>query len=224
MRVERIAIVGILFVLVSTWCSLVYYGIHSDKKSRPDVFVTHGPTPKPIKYTFIPAPGIKTVDGHKLTDSQYHYLMLAKQVGEPYNLSMTLMSILWQETKAGKLGPVGDMSLPFGKRSYGIMQVKLATARHVIDTYPDQFSSFSDAAGEEIIAKLITNPKFDLEIACGYLRLLQGRGLDWRQMVTAYNQGYRGSLDHDPDTFSYTQDVIQTMTEGTVAKIQEMSK
>ncbi|HHJ80579.1 MAG TPA: hypothetical protein ENJ65_02985, partial [Candidatus Tenderia electrophaga] len=70
-----------------------------------------------------------------LIDEQLSLLQTAYEVGyEDGGLEHAelLQSILLQETIAGQLGRIGHMTAPVGKRSYGVMQVKVSAARDVL--------------------------------------------------------------------------------------------
>ena len=149
----------------------------------------------------------ETVQG--LTPSQIKLIELARKIGAPYDLSKALVGILMQETRAGKLGRIGDLDKPFGLRSYGVMQIKVKTAERVLKTFPNIGTYKSE---EGLIARLMLDDRFSMEIALGYLRMLKARGLTWRQMLAAYNLGYGGmsSLKH-PEHYKYVRGVVQKL-------------
>lgn len=165
---------------------------------------------KPPKHTRV----VKVA--YKLTRTQMINLKLAYKIGKAHNLQKTLMAIMMQETRAGVLGPVGDKELPKYKRSYGLMQVKIATARFVLRTHPKLIKKRSDWNIRHV---LLHNRVLNIEIAMYYLLSLKHRGLNWRQMVTAYNQGYGGAKDINPNHFPYTKHVIKSVGYGGLADV-----
>lgn len=154
-----------------------------------------------------------------LTVKQYSILRRAMQFGEPYDLELTMMAIALQESSAGRFGPVGDIGNGFGRRSYGVMQVKKQTAKHVIDYY-DMTMPKTD---EELIARLIYDEDYNMTIALHYLLLLRESGMGWRELVTAYNQGPGGARLVNPENFYYTERIAEMVQSGIPVRIREIS-
>lgn len=142
-----------------------------------------------------------------LTPDQLRLIELAYNAGAPYDLSYAMVGILLQETQAGKLGRIGDIDQPLGLKSYGVMQIKLATAERVLKQFPEIKAPKTE---EELIGKLIYDDRFTMKIAVGYLRMLQDKGLSWRETLAAYNLGYSGmrNLKH-PEDFPYVRKVVK---------------
>lgn len=140
-----------------------------------------------------------------LTEEQFLNLQLVKRIGEPDDLSQTLMGICLQETICGKIGPVGHMSAPVGKRSYGLMQLKVTAVKDVLRAKPEYDTFSSD---EEIIAKLIYDKEFNVTMALEYFKLLRNRGLSWKASITSYNLGPTGAKQVDAENYKYTNKVI----------------
>ncbi len=101
----------------------------------------------------------------------------------------TLMAICLAETSAGKVN-YGDKQLlrkGIKKASYGVMQVRLATARfvgkhfHLIDVL-----LLSDS---ELIKKLMHESLFCAKIATLYLNWLSEHSKSYFEMVSRYNGG-----------------------------------
>lgn len=139
---------------------------------------------------------VSPATGHAFSQKQKHLLQIAENEGKLVGYPETIQAILLQETNAGKIGSgafgiIGDHSLGFGKKSYGVMQVRLATAKDVIRRNPDIAKAYTD---EEIIIGLVTDPLFCIRIAALHFRWLtkryvNGHRITWRQAVEAYNAG-----------------------------------
>lgn len=139
-----------------------------------------------------------------LTSEQMGLLKLAYEIGFEdggHEHAELVQAILMQETIAGLLGRMGHMTAPVGKRSYGVMQVKVTAARDVLN----EFSTFGQfRADEELIAKLLSDDEFNIRIASKFLVQLSNKvGLTERALV-AYNIGLRSSRSIDnPKSFEY---------------------
>lgn len=124
-----------------------------------------------------------------LTDEQLDLLSLAYKVGyedggEAH--AKLLQAVLMQETIAGQLGRLGHLSAPLGKRSYGVMQVKVVAARDVLKWRP-QFGEF--ATDEQLIARLMVDDEFNIRVASAYLKYLRRGANSDHQALVAYNLG-----------------------------------
>jgi len=116
------------------------------------------------------------------------------QVGWPE----TIQAILLQETRAGVFGPVGDIGNGVGLRSYCPMQIKVATARDMVERY--QMGVFP--TDEELIAKLLTDDSFCIRVGAKYFEYLYSIFRDWKTAVIAYNVGPAGvKLGKDPNNY-----------------------
>lgn len=139
-----------------------------------------------------------------LTPEQMELLQLAYEVGFEdggHEHAELLQAILMQETIAGQLGRMGHMTAPVGKRSYGVMQVKVTAARDVLNEF-SEFGRFR--ADEELIVKLLSDDEFNLRIASKFLLQLSNKvGIPERALV-AYNIGLRASYQiAEPQSFKY---------------------
>ena len=139
-----------------------------------------------------------------LTQEQMELLQLAYTVGFEdggHEHAEILQAILMQETIAGLLGRMGHLTAPVGKRSYGVMQVKVIAARDVLNEF-SEFGRFR--ADEELIVKLLSDDEFNLRVASKFLLQLSNRvGVPERALV-AYNIGMRASYRiDDPTAFKY---------------------
>lgn len=145
------------------------------------------------------------------TPDQQRLMSMAYALGEPHGLGQTMVAIAYQETNAGVTGPVGDKRHPVGQRSYGVMQIKLETAKYAFRLCP--YLDRDHDSEEEIIADLIDDKKWNMEISLCYLRQLE-KGRTWRETVLAYNQGANGASAQDPNSHEYVRDIINHITEG----------
>lgn len=135
---------------------------------------------------------------HHYTTDQINLLKTGYEIGSEIGWPETIQAILLQETRAGQYGyGVGDGNLPVGKRSYGTGQVKEATARFVLNNYPDIKDQYfgtrklHNIYSEEIIVLLMTNNEANVLIATKNFELmLKFSGGDWAKAVVAYNQGW----------------------------------
>lgn len=161
---------------------------------------------------------IKTQNKVRYTDEEKQLMILAYRVGrELAGSPETIQAILLVETYAGRYGDrIGDRHLGIGKRSYGVMQVKVATARRVLRVHPNVVVKYFDkplveVTDEEIIAKLLNDDEFCIRI--GTLNFVLEKQLvnnDWTRAVVAYNTGSVGlKLVANPETFVYTQKIKQ---------------
>ena len=143
-----------------------------------------------------------------LTQEQVDLLKLAFDVGYAdggVQHAKLLQATMMQETIAGLLGRIGHMSAPVGKRSYGVMQVKVSAATDVLGYHPDMGKIRSE---EELIARLITDDKFNIAVASKHILHLKKFTRNDAQTLMAYNIGLRGSRRHtDHAEFSYVQGV-----------------
>jgi len=132
------------------------------------------------------------------TDEQSHILKVAREVGAEIGYPETMQAIALQETQAGNYGNrIGDVNESVGKRSYGVMQVKVATTRFVFNNFPaikDQYfgtRKIRNIADEEIIVLLMTNDEACIEIATlNFKKMLDFSGGAWSRAVAAYNGGW----------------------------------
>lgn len=161
---------------------------------------------------------IKTQTKARYSTEEKQLMVLAYRVGrELAGAPETIQAILLVETYAGRHGDrIGDRHLGIGKRSYGVMQVKVATARKVLRAYPKMVAKYFDkpiteVADEEIIAKLLNDDEFCIRI--GTLNFVLEKQLvnnDWTRAVVAYNTGSVGlKFVDNPETFNYTQKIKQ---------------
>ncbi|BAU58304.1 transglycosylase SLT domain-containing protein [Halorhodospira halochloris] len=155
-----------------------------------------------------------TAQHFRFNDHEEQLMRQAYELGKPHDLGMAMMGVLVQETRMGRFGPVGDRRHGFGKRSYGVMQLKLHTAKDVISFIcPELDEGLS--TDEEIIAKLLYDHHWNMQVAACYLAHLQNQGLSWRETLIAYNEGLRGSRRFGYG-HPYAQSIADHVSEGKV--------
>ena len=145
------------------------------------------------------APQDLTTKQQKLINLAYNK---AKEAGlkDPEILQM----IVLQETKAGALKSYKVAGQEFGlktnERYYGVTQIKSAAARDVMKAFPELWKKyeFHTQLEEELIANLILNDEFNLDIASKYLKILNTQyGYSGERLILAYNQGPGGAKNVD---------------------------
>lgn len=181
-----------------------------------------------LAYTIMNFMILCTPDAHAAwNDEQLRILELARTVGEEIGMPETIQAIVLQETMLGTFGnKVGDRNLPVGKRSYGVAQVKVATARYVMHRYPelkDEYfgdRSLRSVTDEEFIVLLMTDDEACIALATRYfahnLKLAKKRpGNAWSRAVMAYNQGWgRAKNAENPRNFEYVRVIWKRITDN----------
>lgn len=128
-----------------------------------------------------------------LTEDQVNLLKLAYDIGDEdggEQHANLLQSTLLQESIAGQLGRVGHRTAPVGKRSYGVMQVKVSAASDVLEEHAHLGLPSNE---EELIVRLITDDEFNIRVASKYLLYLRDKTKSDAEALVAYNMGLRGS-------------------------------
>ena len=128
-----------------------------------------------------------------LTEEQVDLLKLAHDIGYQdggEQHASLLQSTLLQESIAGQLGRVGHRAAPVGKRSYGVMQIKVTAALDVLEEHPQLGVSRTD---EDLIVRLMTDDEFNIRIASKFLLYLRDKTNSDAEALVAYNMGLRAS-------------------------------
>ena len=145
-----------------------------------------------------------------LTTEQIRLLKIAHSVGIEDDSKVhahLLQAILMQESHAGHYGRIGDIDAPVGKRSYGVMQIKISTARDVLERYPGMGQFTTE---EELLIKLVTDDRFNISVASKHLLGLRNNTNRDALAVMAYNAGLRRAKQHwYPEKFGYVIQVRQ---------------
>jgi hypothetical protein len=162
------------------------------------------------------------VNGTRFSSQQRNLLTLAYHIGGEVEFPETVQALLMQETLAGKLGNrIGDTVLPPLRRSYGVTQVKVQTARHVMQLFPEIIPQYfpghtteSNLRDEEIIIKLITDDVFAIRTAALFFSYLRRNTDSWARAVVAYNQGLsRARQIQDPTNHPYYLKVVERIND-----------
>lgn len=131
-----------------------------------------------------------------------------------------LQAILLQESKAGGMKSYKVAGQEFGLKSneryYGVAQIKLGATRDVLKAFPELTSKhkLQTDTDEEIIAHLIMNDEFNIEVASKYLTLLSRQNKDTNFVIAAYNKGAGGarSVGEDIINLDYVKKVKMFMS------------
>lgn len=139
-----------------------------------------------------------------MTDEQMSLMLTAYQVGFEdggREHAELLQAVLLQETIAGQLGRIGHMTARVGKRSYGVMQVKVSAARDVLRKHKEFGRYRSD---ESLIVALMTDDELNMRLASKFLLHLKEKTKSSEAALVAYNIGLRASRKiAKPDNFKY---------------------
>ncbi len=148
---------------------------------------------------------------------QIKVMKLAYNIGSEFGVPETMEGILLQETIAGKFGHrIGGVSegLAFGKRYYGVTQMKLVAVEDVLKSHPKYVGEYfnnrplNKVAAEEIIAKLISNDEFAIRMATLYFVKYEKQSKNMAEAIAMYNQGPTGAKKlSDPSVFYYVEGV-----------------
>lgn len=147
-----------------------------------------------------------------LSKRQRQVLSLAAEIARNHGTNPQLLQgILLQESHAGDLRSYKVAGQEFGLRTneryYGVAQIKLMTARHVLSEYPSlrkQFQ-FQTNTDEELLAKLIENDEFNITVASRYLSILKTLGYSsLSELAVAYNRGPTGAKGVDASSHAYS--------------------
>ncbi|ALP53071.1 hypothetical protein Tel_07830 [Candidatus Tenderia electrophaga] len=149
-----------------------------------------------------------------LTDEQAVLMQTAYEIGLADGGAAhgeLLQAVLLQETIAGQLGRIGHMTAPVGKRSYGVMQVKVSAARDVLRRH-EAFGRFR--SDEELIVALMSDDVFNMRIASKFLLHLKNHTHSEDAALVAYNIGLRASRKiAKPTKFKYVVRTRRNLTE-----------
>jgi len=166
-------------------------------------------------------PRFKTLVLPNLNTKQERLLKYAYRIAriDGHHSPEIFQGILWHESRVGEYPSYkvrGDeFGLRFGKRYYGIGQIKLSAARDVIKRYPE-LGAFK--TNDELMAALIHDDEFNIRVASKYYKIVSNGNEKFS--ITAYNQGRRGASRLDTSTWNYTEKVIAYSAEFEKLKIR----
>lgn len=174
--------------------------------------------PKPVSNVVLAEKGDGIIMGGQaavavpanLTNAQHAILKMAYDIAKAdgHKNPELVQGVILQESHAGGLKSY-KVAGNRGDEYYGIGQIKVGAARDVMTTYPHLWKEykFHTKTDDELIANLILNYRFNIEITSKYLKLLSTRyGFTGRQLVNAYNRGPGGVRSVD-DNYHYALDV-----------------
>ena len=152
-----------------------------------------------------------------LTEKQHHLLDFAYSIAKKVGLKSPEIAqgIIFQESKAGGMDSYKVAGQEFGlktnERYYGVGQIKLPATKAVLQKFPylwDKYD-FHTRTDEEIIANLIMNDLFNVEVATLYLKILSSDfGYEGDRLTAAYNKGPGGVRSvSDPSSLNYVVQV-----------------
>ena len=134
-----------------------------------------------------------------LTDYQKEVKSIARKIGNNNCIpnmcfGKTLQAIVWQESSFG-LFVLGDAEKSIEKASLGAFQIKLSTAKYVIEKQNLNQYNYLLTEDQLLINKLITDVEFSAKIAVNYLIVNYNRAIrnnrlnPWFYSVSKYNGG-----------------------------------
>lgn len=152
-----------------------------------------------------------------LSEKQHRLLNFAYSMGKKVGLKSPeiVQGILFQESKAGGMDSykVGgqEFGLKTNERYYGVGQIKLPATKAVLQKFPYLWEKydFHTRTDEEIIANLIMNDLFNIEVSTLYLKILSSDfGYEGDRLTAAYNKGPGGVKSvQNPSALNYVVQV-----------------
>lgn len=153
-------------------------------------------------------------------DVKTQNLIMVHEVASKYGYPEVMQAMLLQESNGGTHPTlIGSPNAPPNKRSYGVLQVQVATARTLLKRYsylhdmyfPDR--AVSNVSDREIQTLLLRDHRANAEMAVAlfdlYLRMSNGN-VD--RTIAAYNVGIGGVKKlRSPSNFKYVREVRQKM-------------
>lgn len=129
---------------------------------------------------------------------------LIRDLSKKYGVDeRVILGIAFVESKFGKY-KVGDRNKTWDKQSYGVMQVKLTTAKFVLQRILKQ--DITNLSDEYLVDRLLHDDRFNIEIGILYFKyLLKQVGHNLFRAVQAYNRGLYGKTDN----FNYVYKVMR---------------
>jgi len=155
------------------------------------------------------APKVPSIFNNRQAEILHLAYTTAKKDGHTH--PQLLQGIVLQESSAGASDSYKVVKQD-GSRFFGVTQLTIGAARDVLKSFPQlkKEYGFQTSTDEELIAKLVENDAFNLEVASKYLLILKRYGFDTiKQLALAYNQGPGGAKEKDPDTFDYSNGVMR---------------
>lgn len=131
----------------------------------------------------------------QLSPLQWSTLYQAYDTGAPEDLGYTMMAMAFKESTAG------EYVVNLKSHDFGVMQISLKTAakRRNATTYWQKM---------KLVEELITDPQTSMDLALEELLFWRDKAkLSWRNMVSAYNNGYAygAGTEHRDEIIKYTR-------------------
>ncbi len=144
-----------------------------------------------------------------LSERQVQLIMDAHRQASEDNLPAPelLPGVLMQESHAGN-NPIYKLAK---NKCYGIFQIKIGTALHVLREYPELIEKYKVDMREAALKKqLINDDAFNTAIASKYMVILMKYGYQSvRELALAYNQGMAGAKKFNPLKHVYSNGVAK---------------
>lgn len=152
---------------------------------------------------------------YRLTRYQQRILDLAYEIGAMSGYPETIQAIVMQETLAGAWGNgIGDVDDPNGEPSFGLMQIKVPTARDVLRRHPElslrYFNNLEPRVRASAIQdRLLNDHYFNILVGTVHFEfLITQPNYNWDKALVAYNMGLTGSRRVQyPELFPYVQEL-----------------
>jgi hypothetical protein len=131
----------------------------------------------------------------------------------------TLQAMMMVETRAGTGGSVGLPTAHPSRRSYGVMQLTVPTARVLFRDHDDLRQQYfgdrplKNVKDKEIITLLLKDPKLNIKLGVMlFVQYLDMVNNEWARAVAAYNMGIGNALKRkEAPKAKYVQDVRSWM-------------
>lgn len=163
---------------------------------------------------------VDNTDVESYSEKQHRLLRIAYEKGVKVGVEPKLVqAVILQETLAGGLKSykVGN---PKGEPYYGVGQIKLVAAKDVLKRNPELYEEygFHTRTDDEIIAHLILDEKFNIEVAARYLKVVQSYGYKGAAVLVAYNKGPGGAKGVDVSKNKYATEAMRKFRESSIAQ------
>lgn len=150
------------------------------------------------------------------SDEQKNILNIARVAGERIGWPETIQAIQFVESTCG-VNKHGPDDKKFSNRYFGSAQMKISTARYIIEDLNKEDPQYSDL---QIYIRLLLFDEWAINLSADYFAYLiyKFRNYEdpWKHAVLAYNRGpgtvMKYGLDNDPYNYVYkVSDAIKTI-------------
>jgi len=145
-----------------------------------------------IVVMFVP---VRAISNSEVVKKEINLDRVVEYVAKKYNVDDKLIkAIVYVESGNGRF-LIGDRNRQWKYQSYGVMQVKLSTARFVAGYF--KLNWVNDLSDEQLKDRLLNDNLFNVTIGTLYLKyLMKATGGDVVKAVRAYNRGLKGKSDN----------------------------